>query len=47
MKFNYWALSFRMSSTVQIKKVVCKGLPFCANNVWNDGVVLMCVQSTT
>lgn len=34
--------SVTMNSTVQIKKWVCKGHPFCANNVWNDGVVLVC-----
>lgn len=46
MKYYNWTLSVTMNCTVQNKKLVFEGLPFCAN-VWIDGVVLICVQSTS
>lgn len=47
LKCYYSALSVTMNCTVQNKQLVCEGLPFCANNVYNYGVVLICVQSTS
>lgn len=41
LRYILWTLLCR------IRDLICEGLLFCANNVWNDCVVLICVQPHT
>lgn len=47
--FRYYRVLLRQigwTLLCRTKDLICDGLLFCANNVWNDCVVLICVQLT-